>query len=82
MPLFKVDETRYIHTEHVADIKYWPSTDIELNGKALPPTIPHLKIKLRNDDEIELSGEDADTVWAAFNEARKVQSGESERLDR
>jgi len=75
MPLFKVSETRYVHTEQVADIEYLPASE---EADILPAQESHLRIELRGEgEEIQLSGKEADTVWAVFQEAISQQAKEA-----
>ena len=81
MPLLKLNENRYINTEHITDISYMPpgGTRIILTVAGAPPdeqafrdvSASHgavLEIELRNKERLplRLEGAEADTVWAAF----------------
>jgi len=89
MPLFKLNENRYLNTDYVADIWYHPAGELSVRisfvgaskEEESSRTIqsPHnstLEIQLLNKDllPIRLEGDEADIVWAAFQEVR--QQGE------
>jgi hypothetical protein len=77
MPLFKVQEHRYIHTDHIADISFQGGFQLEVRSMTGEPekTIsssrigPSLKIILRSGQQIDLVAEEAQQAWAAFQQA-------------
>jgi hypothetical protein len=79
MPLFKVQDNRYINTDHVADITYGAAISHQVQfvgpdkveARSLSPmhSLAHLRIELKSSEEIKLSGEDAERVWEAFQRA-------------
>jgi hypothetical protein len=69
MSLFKLEENRYINTDHIADITYTPANSLAVVVVPLgqsPPNPSYLIIDLKSTEQIRLEGETADTVWAAF----------------
>jgi len=81
MALFQVGETRYVDTEHVADIEYKPASTGSI--VVSPPdqsggephtshlkTVPsYLNIRLKSTEEMRFQHAEADAVWASFQKA-------------
>ena len=77
MPLFRLQENRYINSDHISDITYSPAGSVQIVrvggdgepvGQQRPPnSYPSwLNIDLKDTEHIRLEGEEADAAWAEF----------------
>ncbi len=71
MPLFKLNNNRYIDTDHIADIEYTPAASpvFNLGNGPMAVCVPsRLKIEFKStsSEPITFSDGEADAVWAAF----------------
>jgi hypothetical protein len=85
MPLFKLNDERFVNTEQVADISFTPGGFGVFGGSpgvdARFPTIPaYLRIELKTAEVVLLSGEEAETVWQAFQVANGAAPCESTQV--
>ncbi len=72
MPLFKLNEHRFIDTDHISVIQH---SNTVADPKLFQRTPSYLIIKLKSpEEEIRLEGAEADKVWAAY------QKGSSEKI--
>jgi hypothetical protein len=70
MPLFQLNEKRFIDTEHISVIHYTPANSNTIaDPKLFQRTPSYLNIKLKSSEEIRLEGDEADEVWAAYQKA-------------
>jgi hypothetical protein len=65
MPLFKLNDGRYVNTEYLLDIEYTGASEGE-DSCGIDPSEAILNIALRNGEELTLLGFEADTVWKSF----------------
>jgi hypothetical protein len=80
MPLFRLQENRYLSTDHIAEISYTDAgafSGIQISfvdsagnqtgtGPELPPSPSSLDIILTTTEKIRVEGEEADNAWAGF----------------
>jgi hypothetical protein len=71
MPLFLLTENRYIHTDQVTDCDYKPAIG---ESEYTQAAASHLRIELRNGEEILSSGKEADDAWGRFKAAIESQT--------
>jgi hypothetical protein len=72
MALFKLDENRFIDTDHISVIQYTPAnSNTVVDPKPFQRTPSYLNIKLKSSEEIRLQGDEADEVWAAYQKANR-----------